>query len=55
MAEVAANIKRDVAEELDDAVEEIGRLKIQRQEDEKSSVAASEKFAALRAECKERG
>ena len=28
MEEVAANIKRDAVEDLDDAVEEIGRLKI---------------------------
>ena len=55
MAEVAANIKRDAAEELDDAVEEIERLKIQLKEAEKSRVAASEKFVTLRVEYKERG
>ena len=53
--EVAANIKRDAADELDHTVKEIERLKIHLQEDEKSRVAASKKFAALRVECKERG
>ena len=47
MAEVATNIKRDAAEELDDAVEEIGQFKIHLEEKEKSKVVLSEKFAAL--------
>ena len=55
MAESTAKMRREAAEELDDAVEEIGWLKIQLEEAEKSRVAASEKFAVLQAECKRRG
>ena len=55
MAECTAMMKREAVEELDDAVEEIGRLKIQLEGAEKGRVAASEKFAALQVECKGRG